>query len=91
MRDSEDVSEVASDFHLDQTEFNLDQQIFSPCFSVILPFKVNTSIIKKKKTKIQIIYCTCIPKNFQLSQNPKNELYQNNALLVISSLIGGKC
>lgn len=45
MRDSEDVSEVASDFHLDQTEFNLDQQIFSPCFSVILPFKVNTSII----------------------------------------------
>lgn len=45
MRDSEDISEVASDFHLDQTEFNLDQQIFSPCFSVILPFKVNTSII----------------------------------------------
>lgn len=53
MRDSEDVSEVASDFHLDQTEFNLDQQIFSPCFSVILPFKVNTSIIKKKKKKLR--------------------------------------
>lgn len=54
MRDSEDISEVASDFHLDQTEFNLDQQIFSPCFSVILPFKVNTSIIKKKKLRFKL-------------------------------------